>query len=312
MAGRNRHERRRARRVADARPAARPHHADLDPAGRAARDDRLHADPDRARLRAERARHADDAAEPGAGRDRVLPLLVRDEPDADEGQRRGDQALPRRQDQPGGRDRARPRADADVHVQADANVRPRALREARPRAPTEDARRRQDPGPDPGLHHLRAEDGLSDRVPDLPAVPDHRHGRRRHAHVDGDDDAAACPHLPAVQDPAVRARRRLAPGDRVADEVVQRVNQDTVTELAVQAMTVALKVSAPFLLVGLVIGLLISIFQAATQIQEVTLTFVPKIVAVGVVVVLAGPWMLDQLIVYTDDLYRSIPTLAGP
>ncbi len=90
------------------------------------------------------------------------------------------------------------------------------------------------------------------------------------------------------------------------------MNQDTVTELAVQAMTVALKVSAPFLLVGLVIGLLISIFQAATQIQEVTLTFVPKIVAVGVVVVLAGPWMLDQLIVYTDDLYRSIPTLAGP
>ena len=90
------------------------------------------------------------------------------------------------------------------------------------------------------------------------------------------------------------------------------MNQDTVTELAVQAMTVALKVSAPFLLVGLVIGLLISIFQAATQIQEVTLTFVPKIVAVGVVVVIAGPWMLDQLIVYTDDLYRSIPTLAGP
>lgn len=90
------------------------------------------------------------------------------------------------------------------------------------------------------------------------------------------------------------------------------MNQDTVTELAVQAMTVALKVSAPFLLVGLIIGLLISIFQAATQIQEVTLTFVPKIVAVGVVVVLAGPWMLDQLIVYTDDLYRSIPTLAGP
>jgi flagellar biosynthetic protein FliQ len=90
------------------------------------------------------------------------------------------------------------------------------------------------------------------------------------------------------------------------------MNQDTVTELAVQAMTVALKVSAPFLVVGLVIGLLISIFQAATQIQEVTLTFVPKIVAVGVVVVLAGPWMLDQLVVYTDDLYRSIPTLAGP
>jgi flagellar biosynthesis protein FliQ len=90
------------------------------------------------------------------------------------------------------------------------------------------------------------------------------------------------------------------------------VNQDTVTQLAVEAMTVAFKISAPFLVVGLVVGLLISIFQAATQIQEVTLTFVPKIVITGVVVVIAGPWMLDQLIVYTDELFRSIPTLAGP
>jgi len=90
------------------------------------------------------------------------------------------------------------------------------------------------------------------------------------------------------------------------------VNQDTVTHLAVQAMTVALKISAPFLVAGLVVGLLISIFQAATQIQEVTLTFVPKIVVTGVVVVIAGPWMLDQLVVYTDELFRSIPTLAGP
>jgi flagellar biosynthetic protein FliQ len=90
------------------------------------------------------------------------------------------------------------------------------------------------------------------------------------------------------------------------------VNQDTVTHLAVEAMTVALKISAPFLVTGLVVGLLISIFQAATQIQEMTLTFVPKIVLTGVVIIIAGPWMLDQLVVYTGDLYRSIPTLAGP
>jgi len=77
-------------------------------------------------------------------------------------------------------------------------------------------------------------------------------------------------------------------------------------------MTVALKVSGPFLVAGLVVGLLVSIFQAATQIQEVTLTFVPKMLAVGVVIVVAGPWMLDQLVLYTAELYRSIPTLAGP
>ena len=90
------------------------------------------------------------------------------------------------------------------------------------------------------------------------------------------------------------------------------MNEGTVTQLAVQAMTVALKVSGPFLVAGLVVGLLVSIFQAATQIQEVTLTFVPKMIAVGVVVIVAGPWMLDQLVVYTAELYRSIPTLAGP
>jgi flagellar biosynthetic protein FliQ len=77
-------------------------------------------------------------------------------------------------------------------------------------------------------------------------------------------------------------------------------------------MTVALKVSGPFLVAGLVVGLLVSIFQAATQIQEVTLTFVPKMLAVAAVVVIAGPWMLDQLVLYTAELYRTIPTLAGP
>jgi flagellar biosynthetic protein FliQ len=77
-------------------------------------------------------------------------------------------------------------------------------------------------------------------------------------------------------------------------------------------MTVALKVSGPFLIAGLVVGLLVSIFQAATQIQEVTLTFVPKMIAVAAVIVIAGPWMLDQLVLYTAELYRTIPTLAGP
>jgi flagellar biosynthesis protein FliQ len=89
------------------------------------------------------------------------------------------------------------------------------------------------------------------------------------------------------------------------------VNQDTVISVSMQAMQLAFKISMPLLLVGLVIGLLISVFQAVTQIQEQTLTFIPKIVAMGVTLVVAGPWMLNQVVTYTERLYGSIPTLVG-
>jgi flagellar biosynthetic protein FliQ len=87
------------------------------------------------------------------------------------------------------------------------------------------------------------------------------------------------------------------------------MNQDTVVSLATQAMTLALKVAGPLLLVGLVVGLLVSIFQAATQIQEQSLSFIPKIVGVAVLIVVLGPWMLDQLVSYAQNLYMSIPSL---
>jgi flagellar biosynthetic protein FliQ len=89
------------------------------------------------------------------------------------------------------------------------------------------------------------------------------------------------------------------------------VNQDTVVSLATQAMTLALKVGGPLLLAGLIVGLLVSIFQAVTQIQEQSLSFIPKIVAVAALVVLLGPWMLDQLIAYAQNLYMQIPQLIG-
>lgn len=89
------------------------------------------------------------------------------------------------------------------------------------------------------------------------------------------------------------------------------MNQDTVVNLASQAMSLALKVAGPLLLVGLVVGLLVSIFQAVTQIQEQSLTLIPKIVGIAVVVVLLGPWMLGQLVSYTTNLYTSIPSLVG-
>ena len=90
------------------------------------------------------------------------------------------------------------------------------------------------------------------------------------------------------------------------------MNQDTVTGIAVHALTVAMKVSLPFLLAGLIVGLVISIFQAATQIQEATLSFIPKILVTGAVIALGGPWMLDQLVSYTRSVFESIPGMVGP
>jgi len=89
------------------------------------------------------------------------------------------------------------------------------------------------------------------------------------------------------------------------------VNQDTVVNLASQAMSLALKVAGPMLLVALVIGVVVSVFQAVTQIQEQSLSLIPKIVGVAVVVVVLGPWMLGQLVSYTASLFTAIPTMVG-
>jgi flagellar biosynthesis protein FliQ len=68
----------------------------------------------------------------------------------------------------------------------------------------------------------------------------------------------------------------------------------------------------PFLLTGLAVGLVVSVLQAVTSIQEPTLTFIPKILATGAVMAIAGPWMLDQMLVYVHNLYVSIPSMVGP
>ena len=86
---------------------------------------------------------------------------------------------------------------------------------------------------------------------------------------------------------------------------------DTVVQLMSGSMELALKVALPLLLVGLAVGLVISVFQAITQIQEQTLTFIPKILATVAVLVIGGPWMLDQLLSYTEQLWLSIPDLIG-
>ena len=89
------------------------------------------------------------------------------------------------------------------------------------------------------------------------------------------------------------------------------MTEDTVIQLVVGAVELALKVGLPLLLVGLAVGLVVSVFQAITQIQEQTLTFIPKILATVAVLVVGGPWMLNELLGYTADLWGSIPQLIG-
>jgi flagellar biosynthetic protein FliQ len=89
------------------------------------------------------------------------------------------------------------------------------------------------------------------------------------------------------------------------------MNQDVVINLATAAMALAFKVALPLLGVALAVGLVVSIFQAVTQIQEQTLSFIPKVIGLVVVILVAGPWMLDQVVTYTQQLYERIPSLIG-
>jgi flagellar biosynthetic protein FliQ len=86
---------------------------------------------------------------------------------------------------------------------------------------------------------------------------------------------------------------------------------ETVIALGRQAVEVALMLSGPMLLTGLCLGLLVSIFQAATQINEATLSFIPKLVGTFLVLILAGPWMLRMFVDYFRQLYERIPLLIG-
>ncbi|NPV05713.1 MAG: flagellar biosynthesis protein FliQ [Syntrophaceae bacterium] len=82
---------------------------------------------------------------------------------------------------------------------------------------------------------------------------------------------------------------------------------DLIMGIAAETMKVTLLVSAPILLVGLVVGIVISVFQAVTQVHEMTLTFVPKIIAVMLALLVAAPWMLDMLVNFTHNLFSNIP-----
>jgi flagellar biosynthetic protein FliQ len=87
------------------------------------------------------------------------------------------------------------------------------------------------------------------------------------------------------------------------------VKDQTVIEIAVQSIMIAAKLCAPILITALVIGFAVSLFQSVTQIQEPTLSFVPKAIGIAVALVLCGNWMLHEMVSFTTELYQRIPTL---
>jgi flagellar biosynthetic protein FliQ len=89
------------------------------------------------------------------------------------------------------------------------------------------------------------------------------------------------------------------------------VTPQDVLSIGQGALGVMLAVGAPLLVTALVVGLAVSVLQAATQINEMTLSFIPKLLAMAAVLLVAGPWMLDTLVAYTQRLFAHIPGLVG-
>ena len=89
------------------------------------------------------------------------------------------------------------------------------------------------------------------------------------------------------------------------------MNTNAVLDIGLQALILAAKLSAPVLITALVVGFAISLLQSITQIQEVTLSFVPKAVAVALVLLICGHWMIAESIAFTNQMFEKIPSLLG-
>ena len=89
------------------------------------------------------------------------------------------------------------------------------------------------------------------------------------------------------------------------------MSPEAVMSIGGRALEITLMLAAPMLLVALITGLVVGAFQAATQINEMTLSFIPKLIAISVALMIAGPWMLKVLIAYTRELFESIPSLIN-
>lgn len=89
------------------------------------------------------------------------------------------------------------------------------------------------------------------------------------------------------------------------------MDTNAVLDIGLDALVLAAKLSAPVLVTALVVGFVVSLIQSVTQIQEVTLSFVPKAIAAAAALLVSGHWMIAELVSFTDELYARIPTLLG-
>ena len=89
------------------------------------------------------------------------------------------------------------------------------------------------------------------------------------------------------------------------------MTSEGVMTMTYEAMVLAFTMAAPLLIVTLVVGLIISIFQAATQINEMTLSFIPKLLALAITLVLLGPWLISQMVDYINVLFSAIPAMVS-
>jgi flagellar biosynthesis protein FliQ len=89
------------------------------------------------------------------------------------------------------------------------------------------------------------------------------------------------------------------------------VDEAAILDIATKALWASAMVSAPILITSMAVGLLVGLLQSVTQLQEATLTFVPKFIAVALVIVVSGSWMLQTLVDFTRELFRMVPGLIG-
>ncbi len=161
------------------------------------------------------------------------------------------------------------------------------------------------------LPHQRAEDRVRDRFHGVHSFPGDRPRGRERADVDGHDDALAGARVVALQNHAVRGGRRLDAAHRNPGGEFSPMTPETVMDLAHSTLTVTAMIAAPLLLTALVTGLLIGMLQAATQINEATLSFIPKLLVLVLALFITGPWILRVLVDFTHNLYAGIPAMIG-
>ena len=89
------------------------------------------------------------------------------------------------------------------------------------------------------------------------------------------------------------------------------MNEADVMQIITNAMWVAARIGAPILLTSLVVGVAVGLLQSVTQIQEPTLSFVPKFLAIGLVIIVSGPWILSEIVTFTESLIRGLPSMIS-